>query len=326
VSRLRWGLLGTARINRLLIPALRASSRSELYAVASRDGARARAYAVEWDIPQAFPSYEALLASGVDVVYIPVPNSLHVPWTLRALESGKHVLCEKPLALTGGDVDRVAAAAAAHDRVVAEGFMYRHHAQTRRVLDLLGEGAIGAPTAILGMFTYTQRRSPDVRLDPALGGGALWDVGCYPVSFSNLVAGAPPASVSGTQEIGPTGVDEHFAGTVVYANGVVAQFQAGFRSAYQTFMRIVGTSGSLEVTRPFRPGSIEHLVLRQDDAVSLIEVSGHPIMTDQVADFEEAALGARPPLIPLGESRMLAQTLDVLHVAARTGSARPLQA
>ena len=267
MSRLRWGLLGTAHINRRLIPALRASARSVVHAVASRDPVRATTYARDWDIPHAHAPYDQLLADEVDVIYIALPNSLHVPWTLRALEAGKHVLCEKPLALSAQEVDLIAAAAAASDRVVAEGFLYRHHAQSARIDALITEGVIGEPRIITAAFTYTQSRSPDVRLDPALGGGALWDVGCYPVSFSNHVARSRPTQVMGWRRQGASGVDEHFAGTIVYENGVVAQFQAGFRAAYDPFARITGTKGRLEVVHPFRPNPVEHLMLHRNDAV-----------------------------------------------------------
>jgi predicted dehydrogenase len=181
---LRWGFLSTARINRLIIPAVRASARSEVTTVASRDLAKARAYAQEWQIPRALGSYEALLADpDVDVVYIGLPNSLHVEWTIRALEAGKHVLCEKPLALSVDDVDRVADAAQRTGRAAAEAFMYRHHPLTHAVQDLVGRGRLGAVRAFKGAFTFAHTRDGDVRFDPALGGGSLWDVGFFPFSY-----------------------------------------------------------------------------------------------------------------------------------------------
>jgi predicted dehydrogenase len=320
VTRLRWGILGTARINRLIIPALRASPRSVVHAVASREGERARAYAREWDIPHVYASYPSLIESDVDVVYIPLPNSLHVPWTVHALREGKHVLCEKPLALSAPDVDRVSAEAAAANRIVAEGFMYRHHAQTRRLSELIAEGALGQVTVMTAVFTYMQSRDPDVRLDPALGGGALWDVGCYPVSLFNFLAGAAPATAAAVQHVGPTGIDEHFAGILTYESGIVAQFQVGFHSAYHTSATILGTGGALEVARPYRPGVHERLILRRtDDTIDTIDVTGRPIFHDQIADFEDAVLGHQPPRIPLEDSRRLALTLTALRQAARDG-------
>jgi D-xylose 1-dehydrogenase (NADP+, D-xylono-1,5-lactone-forming) len=220
---IRWGLLGTAQVNRRLIPAMRSARRSTVAAVASRDSERARAYAAEWQIPSAHDSYEALLRDpAVDAVYLPLPNALHVEWTLRALDAGKHVLCEKPLALSAEDVDRVAAVATARERVVAEAFMYRHEPLTAHVLELIAKGTIGAVTMIAGGFTFAQRREHDVRLDAALGGGSLWDVGCYPVSAIRLVAGAEPSEVFGWAALGSSGVDERFTGLLRFASGATA--------------------------------------------------------------------------------------------------------
>jgi predicted dehydrogenase len=314
---LRWGLLGTARINRLLIPAVRASTRSEVAAVASRDERRAAAYAAEWRIPRA-TSYERLAADpALDILYIPLPNSLHASWTIRAVEAGRHVLCEKPLALSPGDVDAIAAAASQHGRVVTEGFMYRHTAQTARIVGLLHDGALGAVRRIESVFTFLQNRTPDVRLDPALGGGSLWDVGCYPVSLAQLLAGAPPAAVSGTARIGPTGVDEHFTGRIDYANGVVASFTCGFRADYRTWLRVAGTDGTLVVERPFRPEPVERLRLERHGIAQDVVVRGNAIFADEVADMEDAVLGVRPPRITLAESRQNVETIVRLLEASR---------
>lgn len=315
---LKWGLLGTAHINRRIIPAMRTSSRSLVHAVASREGARAGAYASEWKIPHAHASYDALLASDVDIVYIALPNSLHAHWTLRALSAGRHVLCEKPLALTPADVDRVAQSAHAHGLVVAEGLMYRHMAQTRRVADIIAAGEIGHVQSIMGGFTHPQARGDaDPRVDPALGGGALWDVGCYPVSFAHLVAGAPPASVTGVARMGPTGVDHAFAATIAYANGVTAQCHAGFRMAYHTSMRIVGTTGVLDIPHPFSPGPLDAFTIVRDHAAERVEVGGSAIFEDEIADMEDAVLGLRPQRVTLDESRRLAETLSALYRSSR---------
>lgn len=316
---LRWGLLGTARINRLLIPAIRASARSEIVAVASRAEARAAAYAREWDIPES-TTYDGLLARpDLDIVYLPLPNSLHAAWTIRAVESGKHVLCEKPLALSSAEVDAVAATSRRHGRIVTEGFMYRHHAQTARIQALLAAGAIGVLRTITSAFTFAQNREADVRLDPALGGGSLWDVGCYPVSIAQLLAGAAPLDVTGMRLDGQTGVDETFAGTIRYENGVISQFHCGFRATHQTFLRLVGTDGVLDAHRPFRPEPREHLLLTRGGHVDEVVVDGAAIFADEVADMEDGVLGIRAPRITLAESRMHVATVEALHHAARHG-------
>jgi predicted dehydrogenase len=225
---LRWGLLGTARINRSLIPPLRASARNELAAVASRDAARARAYADEWGIPHSHGSYEALLADpGVDVVYISLPNHLHAEWAIRAAEAGKHVLCEKPLALRVDEVDAMTAAAESAGVLVAEGFMYRHHPRTMEVKALIDDGAIGELHFVRGAFTFPLTRPGNPRWIPEMGGGSLWDVGCYPLSFARYVVGAEPLDVYGRQVEGPTGVDMTFAAQLTFPGNVLAQFDSG---------------------------------------------------------------------------------------------------
>ena len=197
---LRWGLLGTARINRMVIPPLRASAGNRLVAVASRDLARARGYAQEWGIERAHGAYEALLADpGIDAVYIPLPNHLHAEWTIPAARAGKHVLCEKPLALTVAEVDAMGAAAREGGVVLAEAFMYRHHPQTLKVKELVDAGAIGPVRFVRGTFSFPLTRPGDVRLQPEWGGGCLWDVGCYPLSFTRFVLGREPLEAAGAQ-------------------------------------------------------------------------------------------------------------------------------
>src|SRR5919204_5502849 len=181
----RWGILSTAHINALVIPPAHASPKVDLVAVASRDQARAEAYAREWRIPRAYGSYEALLEDDdVEAVYISLPNSLHVPWSIRALDAGKHVLCEKPLARSAADAEEAFDAAARVGRVLMEAFMYRHTTQTRRLRELVAEGAIGRLRLVRAAFGFFLADPENVRLRPDVEGGALMDVGCYCVSGS----------------------------------------------------------------------------------------------------------------------------------------------
>jgi len=318
---IRWGLLGTAQVNRRLIPAMRSARRSTLAAVASRDGARARAYAAEWQIPIAHDSYEALLRdAAIDAVYLPLPNALHVEWTLRALDAGKHVLCEKPLALSAEDVDRVMAIADARDRVVAEAFMYRHEPLIARVVELIADGAIGAVTMIAAGFTFEQHRAHDVRLDAALGGGSLWDVGCYPVSAIRLVAGTEPVEVVGWAALGPTGVDETFTGLLRFATGAVASVHCSFRSHHRMWLDIHGKDGTIRVPDPYRPAPEAEIQIRQGDQTRAVRVVGAPLLfVREVEDFVAAVLERRPPAMTLHDSRGNAATLAALHQSARTG-------
>jgi predicted dehydrogenase len=325
-TALRWGLLGTALINRRLIPAMRAARRSQLSAVASRDGGRATGYAREWGIATAHASYDALLRDrSVDAIYVSLPNSLHVEWTLRALDAGKHVLCEKPLALTPGDVDRVAAVAHARSLVVAEAFMYRHEPLIAKVLELVRGGAIGRPWLITSGFSFIQSRVPDVRLDPALGGGSLWDIGCYAVSVARLVAEREPAAAFGLATMTESGVDDAFSGVLHFSGGLVAAVHSSFRAEYRTWLEIAGADGVMRVENPFRPRQREAIVIQRGNETSGVEtssidVSGSPeLFVRQVEDFVAAALDGRPQAVSLAETRGNAAALVALYASAATG-------
>jgi len=317
---LRWGILGTAHINRRVIPPLRVSPRNRLLAVASRDRARAEAYAKEWGIDRAHGSYEALLADPeIDAVYIPLPNHLHVEWTVRAAGAGKHVLCEKPLALTMAEVDRAEAAARDSGVVVAEAFMYRHHPQTLKVKELVDGGAVGTVRFVRGTFSFPLTRSGDVRLDPAMGGGALWDVGCYPLSFTRFVLGAQPVEVFGHATMGPTGIDETFAGQMVFPGGVLAQLDCGFRAPLRKGFEVAGSEGVLFVSRPWMPEPGKPLVLTRGDEVEEIEVPGEDKYLLEIEDLADAVRLGRPPRVSLEDTRGNTAALLALLESARTG-------
>jgi predicted dehydrogenase len=316
--RLRWGLLGTARINRAVIPALRASERSELVAVASRKRDKGEAYAREWGIPRVL-DYEQMLADpGIDVVYIPLPNSLHAEWTVRAARAGKHVLCEKPLAQSVEEVDAVAAAARSTGVVVSEGFMYRHHPQTRKVRELVTSGAVGPVKLVRAAFTFDLTREVDVRLAPALGGGSLWDVGCYPVSYARYLLAAEPEEAFGWQAVGPSGIDEGFYGQLRFGTDTFAQFDSGFRAAFRTRLEVVGRAGTIVVHRPFKPTPEEKILVTRGDATEEVPVSGPgELYLGEVEDMADAVLLGRPPSISLAESRGNVAALVALYRSAR---------
>jgi predicted dehydrogenase len=315
----RWGLLSTARINRAVIPPLRESPRHELRAVASRDRARGDAYAREWGIPVVHDSYDALLADPeIDAVYNPLPNGLHAEWTIKACRAGKHVLCEKPIALSVDEVDAMAAAADAAGVIVTEAFMYRHHPQTARLKALVADGTIGRLQLVRGAFSFELSRPGDVRLDPGLGGGALWDVGCYPVSMARVLVGAEPTAVTGWQRLGPTGIDELFIGTLEFA-GAFAQFDCSFRAPLRTHVEIIGTEAAITVPQPFKPGLSERLILTRGGESETIVVEGEPLYVGEVDDLADAARGIKPPTVSLADSRANTATLVALLESARTG-------
>lgn len=322
---LNWGLLSTARINRALIPPLQVSKRNHLLAVGSRTQESADRYAREWKIPRAHGTYEALLTDPeIDVIYNSLPNHLHAEWTIRAIEAGKHVLCEKPLALSPQEVDAIEAAASKHGRVAAEAFMYRHHPQTLKVLEILGDGKLGSLRLIRGSFSYLLTRTGDVRLDPAMGGGSIWDVGCYPISYARMVAGAEPEEVFGWQVTGSTGIDETFVGQMRFSGGLHAQFDCSFAIPFHPFMEIVGSDAALNIPNPFKPGVDEKMFLTRDGKTETLRTKGQELYIGEVEDMADAILNGQPPRIPLRDSRGNVAVIAALLESARTGKpARP---
>ena len=291
-----------------------------LAAVASRHPARADGYAREWNIPATHGDYEALLHDrGVDAVYIPLPNALHVEWTLRALDAGKHVLCEKPLALAPEDVDRIEAVARARALVVTEAFMYRHEPLIARAVQLVRDGHLGAITRISAGFTYLRSRSPDVRLDASLGGGSLWDVGCYGVSAIRLVAGAEPTAAFGFATMSSTGVDQSFTGLLQFGDGLVTAVHSSFLAPYRTWLEVIGDAGIMTVDHPFKPAHSDAIEIRRGDEVLRETVEGSSVLfVRQIDDFVAAALDGREPAVSLRDSRGNAAALAALHTSARS--------
>jgi predicted dehydrogenase len=244
----RWGILSTANINRKLLAGARLADGIEVVAVGSRDRARAEAFAQEWEIPRAYGSYDDLLADdAVDAVYIPLPNLLHHEWTLRALDAGKHVLCEKPYSRRPADVDDAFDRADRNGLVLSEAFMWRHNPQTKRFVELLPE--IGELQTIRATFGFRIRDETDVRLRADLDGGALMDVGCYCVSAARLLAGEPER-VHGEQVTGPSGVDVRFTGTLRFRDDVLAEFTASFTHFHES-LEAIGSDGSLVCHDPW---------------------------------------------------------------------------
>ena len=317
---LNWGLLSTARINRALIPPLRVSKRNQLVAVASRTQQSADAYTREWKIPRAYGSYEDLLAdSEIDVIYNSLPNRLHAEWTIKAVEAGKHVLCEKPLAMSVDEVDAVQSVARKHGRVVAEAFMYRHHPQTLKVQELVKNGSVGNVKLIRGSFSFMLSREGDVRLDPALGGGSIWDVGCYPISYARTVVGAKPRQVFGWQVTGPTGIDLTFVGQMRFDPDIYAQFDSSFAVPFRAFMEIVGSEGMLNIPHPFKPESDDKIYLTRDDKTETIKIKGQELYLGEVEDMADAILLGREPRISLEDSRANVAVISALLESARIG-------
>jgi predicted dehydrogenase len=317
---LKWGLISTARINRALIKPLLASERNQLVAVASRTQESADRYAAEWEIPQAFGSYQAMLDDpGIDVVYNSLPNSLHTEWTVKALQAGKHVLCEKPLATTLEDVDTMMEAAQSTGRYLSEAFMYRHHPQTLKVKQMLEEGAVGVVRLIKGDFTFQIDSEDNVRLYPELGGGSIWDVGCYPISYTRYMLDSEPEEVFGWQFTGKSGVDEVFSGQMRFPGGELAQFDCGFRSPYRSRIEIVGSDGVLLVPHPFNPGLDVDIRLWDGDKWEILDMPDQELYIGEVEDLADAVLLGKQPRISLEWSRDNVKTILTLLRSAQTG-------
>jgi D-xylose 1-dehydrogenase (NADP+, D-xylono-1,5-lactone-forming) len=314
----KWGIMSTARINLKFLPGAREAARAEIVAVASRDAARGQQFAQEHEIARAYDSYAALLAdSDVDVVYIPLPNSLHIEWTIRALEAGKHVLCEKPLSRRAEEVSWAFDVAEREHRLLMEGFMYRHNPQTRRLTELIAEGAIGRVRMICSAFSFPADDAADVRLSSALDGGALMDVGCYCVSAARALAGEPER-VSAEQAIGGDGVDVTFAATMRFSDDVIAHFDAGLALDSRDLLEVVGDRGSLFLDDPWhcRRPVIE---MRRGGEVELIALEPVDSYRLEVENMSAAIRGEEPPLLGRDDALRQARTIEALYAAAGGG-------
>lgn len=318
---IRWGVLGAARIAvNQVIPAIQRVAGAELVAIASRDLDKARETAARFGIPKAFGSYEALLDDpDIDAVYIPLPNALHAPWTIRAAQAGMHVLCEKPLALHASQAGEMIAACRAHGVQLAEAFMYRHHPQIVQSLELVRAGEIGTPRLIRGSFSFELSRPDDVRWDPALGGGALLDVGCYPVSAARLVFGAEPVKALATATFTPRGVDETLAGVLVFPEERVALVDCSFRLPLRQGLEIIGTAGRLALPWPYNPGPRPTTItLVRGDEERTITIPSANSYVLMVEAFNDALLSRRPFPYPPEDAQANMRALDMLAAAART--------
>jgi predicted dehydrogenase len=288
-------------------------------AVASRDRLRGERYAAERGIERAYDSYEALLADpDVDAVYISLPNSLHLEWTSRALQAGKHVLCEKPLSRREADVRAAFDLAERHDRLLMEAFMWRHHPQTARMVDLVSSGAIGRLRLVRAAFSFHFDDPADVRLSAELDGGALMDVGCYCVSAARLLAGEPEL-VSGTQVIGGDGVDVTFSGWMRFAGDVIAHFDSGLILDDRFDLEVVGEEASLFLSDPWH-GLAPRIELRRAHTAEIIEVARDNSYGLEADNLAAAIRGEATPLLGRADAEGQARTIEALYASADSGA------
>ncbi len=314
-----WGILSTANINRLVIPPAHASEKVELLAVASRDQARADGYAAEWEIPRAFGSYEALLADDeIEAVYISLPNNLHCEWSIRALEAGKHVLCEKPMGKRAAEVEEAFDAAERAGRILSEAFMYRHSPQTERVRQLLDEGAIGELRVVRACFSFAIFDTENIRLRTDVEGGSLMDVGCYCVSGSRLLAGEPEL-VFGQQLIGPSGTDWVFTGSMRFANDVFGLFDCGTALPSRDELEAIGSEGSLFLDDPWH-GRTPVIELRRGEEAEPIELEPVDSYRLELENVSDAIRGECELLLGRADALGNARVIEALASSAEQGS------
>jgi predicted dehydrogenase len=316
----RFGIISTAHINRLVLAGARESHRVDVVAVASRHLARAEEYAREQGIERAHGSYEALLADPeVEAVYISLPNSLHVEWSITALEAGKHVLCEKPLSRRARDVERAFDAADAAGRILAEAFMYRHNPQTAKLRELVDGGAIGKLRLVRAAFSFTVEDGANVRLAKDLDGGGLMDVGCYCVSGSRLLGGEPER-VFARQVVGESGVDVVFAGAMAFPGAVTAYFDCGLALPDRDELEVIGEEGSLFLDDPWHCRRPVIVMRRGDDVeeISLTPVDSYRLELENLAD---AIRGDAEPLLGRDDALGQARTIEALYRSAEEGAA-----
>jgi xylose dehydrogenase (NAD/NADP) len=312
----RWGLLSTARINEAILEGSRQSPRTEIVAVASRDQGRADSYASERGLERAYGSYEALLAADdVDVVYNSLPNSMHVEWSVRALEAGKHVLCEKPMDRRVKAVERAFDTAEREGRLLMEAFMYRHHPQTQKAAELVRDGAIGELRQLRSRFSWTLEDATDVRLFPELDGGALMDLGCYCISMQRLLAGEPEL-VFGRERTGGAGVDMGFTALLQFSARCFGEFQCGFDLPEASGLEAIGSDGTLVVRDPIRCRD-PHVEVN-GERIDVADVDRYYL---QVENFSAAVRGEAEPLLGRADALGQVRAIEALYGSAASGAA-----
>lgn len=324
-QKIRWGVLGYARIAREnLIPAMQRSSNSEFYAIASRAESKLAECRARFNVPNTYRGYEELLRDPeVDAVYIPLPNSLHREWTIKAAENGKHILCEKPIALNAAECREMIVACAANKVKLMEAFMYRYTDRMRKVLDVLKSGVLGKIKFIGSTFRFLLANPASIKLKPELGGGALYDVGCYPVNFVGMVAdeivdkagGSLPESIS-AESVWTNGVDMIFSALMKYPSGLIASLNCGLNAQKRIFSEIIGTKGALEIPDTFfdNAGTLALTVGEERRGISVEQSDRYRF---EVEDFADAILHKRAPHFHLAETQRNMEIMDRLFAASR---------
>src|SRR6266487_99753 len=319
-GRFAWGILGTGNIARQFCKGVKTSERGMLMAVGSRSAGPAAEFAGQFGVLNSYPTYDQVLKDPqVDAVYISLPNSMHCEWAIKALEAGKHVLCEKPLSRHAREVEAAFDAADRAGRLLSEGFMYRHNPQTKRARQLVDEGAIGELRLIRSAFSYSLYDETNIRLRTALDGGALMDIGCYAVSGSRLFGGEPE-NVYGEAWFGPSGTDWVFAGMLRFPGDVVALFDSGTAMTERDELEAIGSEGSLFLDDPWHcrvPG----IELRRDGRVlERIELDPVDSYRLEIENLSDAIRGDGELLLGREDAVAQARVIEALHDSAMHGA------
>jgi predicted dehydrogenase len=318
---MRWGILSTAQHARnRLVPAIQAAEGHELLAIASRDSGRAAAAASDLGIARSYEGYDELLADpDIDAVYNPLPNHLHLPMTVAAMEAGKHVLCEKPVGLDRNEVVELGAAMERTGRRAMEAFMYKHHPQWDLVMRLIGEGRIGDVRMTQAWFSYDQRDDTNIRWVPDYGGGALYDIGCYTINSARLVFGEEPQDVAAVMKLHPEhGVDAVTSAALEFSAGH-ATFTVSVEQAPSQAMNIVGTEGHIHIDRPFNPWIGRDALVRVHHEADVEEyvVPEADHFRLEVERFGEAIANDTPFVVTLDDSLANMAVIDAIFAAVR---------
>ncbi len=317
-ATVKWGILSTADINRRLLPGATASPKVEVIAVASRDATRAEDYARKWHIERAYGSYDELLADpDVEAIYNPLPNTMHTEWSIKALDAGKHVLCEKPISRHTADVEAAFDAAERNDRLLSEAFMFRHNPQTARVRQLVAEGAIGELRLVRSTFSYGLYDGENIRLRTDFEGGALMDVGCYCVSGTRLLAGEPER-VHADAWFGETGTDWVFTATMRFPGDVLALFDCGTALVERDELEAIGSEGSLFLDDPWHCHK-PVIEVRREDGTQQVELEPADSYRLELENVSDAIRGEGTLLLGREDAVAQARALEALHESATTG-------
>ena len=325
MTTVRWGVLSTANIGvKHVIPAMQAGEHCEMVGIASRNLDRARMAAAELGMPRAYGSYEELLADDeIEAVYIPLPNHLHVPWSMKALKAGKHVLCEKPIGLSAEEAERLLAVSIRYPHLkVMEAFMYRHHPQWQRARQLARGSAIGDLKTIQAFFSYYNDDPTNIRNKAEIGGGGLMDIGCYCISLSRFIFDAEPQRVLGILEYDPDFETDRLASAIMdFGTGTATWTCATQLAAYQR-VNIVGSEGRIEIELPFNPPPGHACRIWHQRGEKLDEITFEPVDHYQIQGdlFSLAVLNDGDVPTPLGDAVANMRAIEAVERSARLGS------